>query len=237
MTMIATVVVPPVVWTEEQIKLPFDLRLHDPKEVVLEKLNARFSPCSTDKQGITMKYGTEDIAWKGEAWVIRCRNNTIVAAGSTILVWNMNSETVKDKNAYHGLTELEIKKFNMENIPSLFDEETFKFDEEAYKYAITTPPWYKKNGKRLMRSLVVEVNKVSKTILFQEWRAWNKNVRVKLGGMDPINPQICFNTTCYDIPGDSNTYGSGTGGSSGCGSRGGPGFRKPNGQCASWRDL
>ena len=27
------------------------------------------------------------------------------------------------------------------------------------------------------------------------------------------------------------------GGGSGCGSRGGPGFRKPNGQCASWRDV
>lgn len=230
MTMIATVVAPPIAWTEEQIKLPFDLRLHDPKEVVLEKLNARFSPCSSDKEAITMKYGTEDIAWEGEVWVIRCRNNTIVAAGSTILVWNMNSETVKDRNAYHGLTEVEIKKFNMENLPSLLDK-------EAHKYAITTPPWYKENGKRLMRSLVVEVNKVRKTILLQEWRAWNNNVRVKLSDMDPINPQICFNTSCYDIPRDSNTYGGGTDGSSGCGSRGGPGFRKPNGQCASWRDL
>lgn len=29
---------------------------------------------------------------------------------------------------------------------------------------------------------------------------------------------------------------SGGGRSRGCGSRGGPGYRKPNGQCASWRD-
>lgn len=26
------------------------------------------------------------------------------------------------------------------------------------------------------------------------------------------------------------------GGSRGCGSKGGPGYRKPNGQCASWKD-
>lgn len=30
--------------------------------------------------------------------------------------------------------------------------------------------------------------------------------------------------------------GSRGGGSRGCGSRGGPGYRKPNGQCASWKD-
>jgi hypothetical protein len=31
--------------------------------------------------------------------------------------------------------------------------------------------------------------------------------------------------------GGSRSYGSGRGG---CGSRGGPGYRKPNGKCASW---
>lgn len=30
--------------------------------------------------------------------------------------------------------------------------------------------------------------------------------------------------------------GGGGGGGGGCGSRGGPGYRKPNGRCASWKD-
>lgn len=30
--------------------------------------------------------------------------------------------------------------------------------------------------------------------------------------------------------------GNGGGGNGGCGSKGGPGYRKPNGKCAGWKD-
>jgi hypothetical protein len=36
--------------------------------------------------------------------------------------------------------------------------------------------------------------------------------------------------------GSREVYRSGGRGSDGCGGRGGPGWRKPNGKCASWRD-
>lgn len=230
---IASVVSPPFVWVEEKIELPYELRLHDSKEAVIEKLNKIFAPCHSQEQrvgGLT-----------GEVWFVRCQGYSIAAAGFT-------SDTPSD---IFGLSEFEFKLNENGKIPGWYTQEsassratTFSPNKDIFlgsvKYAVTTPPFFRKDGQKLERELVVEIDKANKTILFQEWMAWNYDIRVRFVNVNAANPQICFGIACFDVTVSSPSYGrgvGGTGGGIGCGSRGGPGFRKANGQCASWRDL
>ena len=231
LALIATVIAPPFAWIEGQIDLPFELHLHDSKEVVLEKLNRQFAPCHSEQQRVN--------GLTGEVWIIRCPRYIMTAAGFT---------SDKGHEDVFGLSEIEIGLNESEpaftgKTQSLVaaDATNFSPDKAAFLaaniYAITTPPFFRKGGAMFDREVVMEINKYRKTILFQEWMAWDRDVRVKFVDVNSTNPQICFGMMCHDVTVSSPSYGGGRGGADGCGSRGGPGIRKANGQCASWRDL
>jgi hypothetical protein len=90
---------------------------------------------------------------------------------------------------------------------------------------------------------IVEVEELPNSVLFKG-KYKNSNFIIRYSKIDPINGSsvlvagartfaIC---SVYFAPTDTNSGVSIGGRAGGCGSRGGPGYRRPDGRCASWQD-
>lgn len=224
----------PFIWIEEKMSMPYSLAMHDTKSATLAKLNHVFHDCIE----VSRRYN----GLKGELWFVYCQLDGRGYAGVSAGGYSADSGS----DDLFGLSELEVfgqvvEKSYKQSLVSKAKSISCSSQEflSSEVFAITTPPWFKFNGNTLNREIVIEINNKQKSILWQEWMAWDKDIRVKFAHPEKeATPTACFAIMCVEFerqPIMNGGYG-GRGGGIGCGSRGGPGWRKPNGQCASWRD-